>query len=135
MKQIFKKVYNFFDKLEDKVRGHLSKYSLTYGIIGGIAIVLFWRGVWHLADQLGLPALASFLIGLIALLMTGLLTASFIGDHIIISGLRQEKKVVDMEQGEIKTERDILKEVRREVERIEKEVLDLEKEVHGMQKK
>ena len=106
-----------------------------YGIIGGVSIVLFWRGVWHLADELGLGALASFLIGLVALLMTGLLTASFIGDHIIISGLRREKKVVDLEEGQIKTERDIIKEVRREVERIEREVLDLEKEVHGMRKK
>jgi hypothetical protein len=46
------KNYSFFDKFEDHIRTHLSRYPIVYTIIGGIAIVLFWRGVWHTADIL-----------------------------------------------------------------------------------
>src|SRR3990167_3833380 len=82
----------FFDKLEDKTRYRLSKLPILYAIIGGIGIVLFWRGVWHTADYLMLRYVyvkfegssidlseaiwwdgpLSFLIGTVLLLMSGL---------------------------------------------------------------
>jgi hypothetical protein len=34
----------FFDKLEDKTRAKLSRVPLLYAFLGGIGIVLFWRG-------------------------------------------------------------------------------------------
>ncbi|MCX6718865.1 MAG: hypothetical protein NTZ38_00600 [Candidatus Taylorbacteria bacterium] len=49
---MLKNILNFFDKLEDVVRAHLSRYPIAYTFVGGIAIVLFWRGVWHTADIL-----------------------------------------------------------------------------------
>jgi len=51
-KASYGKVIDFFDKLEDVIRGHLSRYPIAYTLIGGVAIVLFWRGVWHTADIL-----------------------------------------------------------------------------------
>jgi hypothetical protein len=47
---IFDRIFHFFDKLEDRVRGFLSRKPTLYAIIAGFAIVLFWRGVWHTAD-------------------------------------------------------------------------------------
>ncbi|HLD70863.1 MAG TPA: hypothetical protein VI937_03195 [Negativicutes bacterium] len=114
----------FFDKLEDKTRYRLSKLPILYAIIGGIGIVLFWRGVWHTADYLMLRYVyvkfegssidlseaiwwdgpLSFLIGTVLLLMSGLFVSNFIGNEIIISGLRREKKLAEKTSDEVKTE-------------------------------
>ena len=100
-----KKVVRFFDTLEDHVRAALSHYPIAYALVGGVGIVLFWKGVWETAEYV--PALygpASVLLGIIILLTSGLLVSFFIGDNIIISGFRQEKKLVE------KTEEEVLKE-------------------------
>ena len=51
-KSIYRLIDSFFDKLEDVVRGKLSKHSIIYAFIGGSGIILFWRGIWHSADWL-----------------------------------------------------------------------------------
>ena len=38
---MFKKIVKIFDHLEDRVRGKLSHYPITYAIIAGVSIVLF----------------------------------------------------------------------------------------------
>src|SRR3989338_4137043 len=113
-------LYRFFDKLEDKVRGRLSHWPIVYGFIGGVGIVLFWRGVWHTADYysaiiLGRTAdtsidlnslsdgLLSLVVGSALLLISGLFVSSFIGNEIIISGLRGEKKLTERTEAEVKT--------------------------------
>ncbi|MFA6898160.1 MAG: hypothetical protein WC250_01990 [Candidatus Paceibacterota bacterium] len=48
---MIKKLVRFFDKFEDKNRGLLSRAPIVYAIVGGAAHVLFWRGVWHVADD------------------------------------------------------------------------------------
>ena len=48
---MFSSILRFFDRFEDKNRHFLSRYPTLYALIGGTAIVLFWRGVWMLADM------------------------------------------------------------------------------------
>ncbi len=105
----------FFDRLEDKIRARLSRTPILYAIIGGTGIILFWRGIWLLADELYIGWLVSFVIGVVMLLATGLLVTSFIGDQIIVSGLRKEKKLVDKTESEILAEEVTLKEVKRDL--------------------
>jgi hypothetical protein len=119
---MFKKIYYFFDKFEDHVRGKLSRYPIIYALIGGAAIVLFWRGVWHTADDLNVGSVASLLISIVILLATGLFTASFIGDQIIISGLRHEKKVTETTEEEIVEQENKLDHISRQLEEIRKEL-------------
>lgn len=126
---IFRKVYNFFDILEDKIRGFFSHYPLVYGLIGGVGVVLFWRGVWHGADTFGLSPLASIVLGLLFLLPTGLMVSVFIGEQIILSGLKHEKKTTDKTKEEVEEEENILRHTLREVEHISKELEEIEKEV------
>jgi len=127
---MLRKIIKFFDKLEDKVRGKLSHYPILYALIGGTGIVLFWRGVWHFADDLQIGAIASIIISLIMLLMTGLFVSFFIGHYIIFSGLKQEKKIEEKEEAELKAEIDlqkaqmiILLEIKEKIKKIE-EVLN-----------
>ncbi|MFA6397349.1 MAG: hypothetical protein WDK96_00690 [Candidatus Paceibacterota bacterium] len=112
-----KKILNFFDKLEDKIRAKLSKKPILYSLIGGACIVLFWRGIWMTADMFSfMNGPVSIIISVIILLATGLFVSFFIGDVILISGLKKEKKIAEKTEGEIETEMDILKETEEEID-------------------
>ena len=108
-----KLVINFFDKLEDQVRGSLSHHPFIYAFLGGSGVILFWRGVWHTADyfekttvwgSLAFSNFGSMVVGIVMLLMTGLFVSVFIGDSMILSGLRGEKKLVEKTEDEIESE-------------------------------
>ena len=120
----YKKIYNLGDKFEDKARGRLSHYPIIYAFIGGTGIILFWRGVWHTADYImklffsvgdsvtstSLSELPwwdgplSMLVGATLLLAVGLFVSSFIGNEIVISGLKKEKKIVEKTEEEVENE-------------------------------
>src|SRR3990167_1176866 len=99
-----KKVVRFFDKLEDKIRAKLSHTPIFYGFLGGIGVVLFWRGVWHIADDINLSSIVSIITGSIILLLTGVFVSAFVGNRLIISGLIGEKKLAERAEEEIESE-------------------------------
>jgi cell division protein FtsB len=131
---MIKKVLDFFDKFEDHMRGTLSNYPITYTLIGSTCIVLFWRGVWQTADYLmkkgGILGFIfnegiSLVIVTLILLATGLFVSYFIGDAILISGLKQQKKRtektkkdIEDEEEEIRALRSTIKEMKVEVDEI-----------------
>ncbi len=120
----YKKIYNIGDKLEDKVRSKLSHYPIIYAFIGGAGIIIFWRGIWHTVDYVMESLLAisdnissttmsqlpwwdgplSILVGVVLLLAVGLFVSSFIGNEIIISGLKKEKKIIEKTEEDIEVE-------------------------------
>ncbi len=115
-----KKIFHYFDKLEDNIRAALSKHNIVYAFIGGVAIVLFWRGVWHTADAIPfLTGPISILISVTVLLSTGLFVSFFIGDKIIISGLKKEKRLDEKVASEVKTELDVLNNIQKRLDSIE----------------
>ncbi len=118
-----KKIFHYFDKLEDNIRATLSKHNVLYAFIGGVAIVLFWRGVWHTADAIPfLTGPVSILISVTVLLGTGLFVSFFIGDKIIISGIKREKRLDEKVASEVKTELDVLNTIQKRLDSIEKEL-------------
>ena len=119
-------ILKFFDRLEDKARTRLSKYPLIYAIVGGVGIVLFWRGVWHTADLFSfMTGPVSLVIALAILLLTGLFVSFFIGDNIILTGLKHEKKLAEKTESEIKTERDDINELKGEIRALRREISEL----------
>lgn len=122
-------IFRFFDKLEDRVRGYLSHYPLVYAIIGGVAIVVFWRGVWEVADQLKLSAEWSLLGSVVVMMVTGLFVSFFIGDRIILSGVKHEKKVTEKTEEEIKQEETILINVALRLDKIEKDIAEVNRKL------
>lgn len=119
-------IIHFFKDLEGKNRAFLSRHKILYALIGGAGIILYWRGIWMTADILyktGYESRFTFwgglleivfsgpgtaVLGIIVLLMTGLLVQEFIGNDIIISGIKRDKKVID------KTEEEILRDIAEE---------------------
>lgn len=128
-----KKIINFFDKLEDKIRAYLSKIPLAYALLGGVGVVLFWRGVWHIADDLSVNSFLSLVMGSTILLMTGVFVSSFVGNRLIISGLSGEKKLTEKTkeeiESEIESEEDKINKLQNTLNRVEEKLEEVEREL------
>lgn len=144
----FKSICNFFDKLEDKVRARLGKYPILYAFIGGVGVVIFWRGIWHTADfftqaivsvqknsTIDLNDLAwwdgpvSIIVGSILLLSTGLFVFDFLGSETIIKGLRGEKKITEKTEEEIRAEEGAVQDIKEEVREISQKLEEIGEEL------
>jgi hypothetical protein len=119
------------DKIEEKIRRALSRYPLLYAFIGGTGVTLFWRGIWHGADELDLGSGASLILGTLILVATGLFVSEFIGNRLIISGLIGEEKITEKEEGEIETEATQLKNLQATLGRLEKKLEHMDAEIEG----
>lgn len=147
---MFNPIVIFFDKLEDKVRANLSHRSFMYAFIGGAAHVIFWRGVWHTSDMImhGVPFFHDYdgnpisgfwgyvfyepftiVWASIILLMTGLFVSTFVGERIIISGLKREKKVTDRTEEEVQKEEDKITALGRKVDLLMKDLAEIKNEL------
>ena len=120
--------FKFFDKLEDKIRRRLSRRPIIYALVGSIGIVLIWRGIWMIADDFNMSGWFSALFGMAITMATGLFVSYFIGDTILISGLKGQKKMTDKTEKDIKEEEAELGSIRTTIREIKKEV-DVMKEV------
>ncbi|KKT11980.1 MAG: hypothetical protein UV93_C0011G0006 [Candidatus Azambacteria bacterium GW2011_GWC2_43_27] len=113
----------FFDVLEDKIRFSLSKRPILYGLVSGVGIVLFFRGVWLLADEFSfMTGLVTLITSIIILLLSGAFVEHFISDKIITSGIKKEKKLVEKEAAEIYAETSVLREVQKDVQKLDKKI-------------
>lgn len=124
-----KKIVSFFDKLEDKIRIGLSHTPILYSLIGAVGVVLVWKGVWETAEYF--PILfgpVSVILGVLILLVTGLFVSFFIGDSIIISGFKREKKIAERTEAEVVADKNISEVISAKLDNIEKEIQELKSE-------
>jgi len=144
---MFEKIWDFFDKFEDKSRRWFSRHPLLYALVGGTGVIIFWRGIWHTMDFImeyytvnslvkqstDIGALIwwdgplSTIIGMIILLATGIFTSSFIGNEIIISGIKGEKKMVDKTECEVQSETESMKIIEKKIKTISSRLGKIEK--------
>lgn len=131
---MFSMIVRFFDRLEDRVRSRLSHRSIVYALVGGICTVLFWRGIWHSGDILmekgGFLGWAFYepitvIWTSIVLLMTGLFVSNFIGERIVISGLKKEKKATDLTEEEVKEEGSEIKRLEKKIDLLAKDIEEI----------
>jgi hypothetical protein len=132
-----------------KIRGRLSHYPRVYALVVGTGMILFWRGIWHTVDlihtfinnyqhyssiDLGSTPWwdgpLSIIAGIIVLNCTGAFVSSFIGNELILSGLRGERRLTEQveigEQNEVRAIADIKDEIAIIAQKMEL----LEKQVH-----
>ena len=83
-----------------------------------------------LADEIGLSSISSIFISVVIMLATGLFVSFFVGDRIVLSGLRREKKVIDKTEEELRAESVTLTEVKDELRKIEEDIAHLDEEHH-----
>jgi len=133
-------------KIELRIQNYLSHYPRFYALVVGIGIVLFWRGVWHSADNIhtainyftansSITLLfgpwwdgpLSFIVGGSILYMTGAFTSSFIGNELILSGLRGEKRLNEKTEADLKEEVVAISDIKDELVIISKKLEVLEK--------
>ena len=114
------------DRLEDHVRHYLSKRPLLYALVAGVGVVLFWRGVWDLAGLIIGPWV-SLLLSVVIMLITGTFVSFFIGDQIIISGMKAEKRVDEKTEEEIRKEESEIAHLDEDMEFLKSQVADIKR--------
>lgn len=142
-------------KIKHKLRNYLSHRPGLYALIVGIAVVLFWRGVWHSVDQIHVfinhlyntgssvslidtpwwDGPLSFIVGCIILHFTGAFRSSFIGNELILSGLRGEKKLTARTETELQDEVMAIGDIKDELLVISQKLETLHKQAHENHKK
>ncbi|MEK7505322.1 MAG: hypothetical protein AAB597_00285 [Patescibacteria group bacterium] len=127
-------INHFFDHLEDKVREWLSRHPFLYSLIGGVAIVLFWRGVWNTADMLQVPDFWAGVASVAVLGISGLFVSFFIGDTILISGIKREKKVIEKTEEEVRQETNTIKNIEADVAAEETALMHIRKELSSIRR-
>lgn len=142
-----------YKKIQRKIQNYLSHRPSFYALIVGIGIVLFWRGVWHSADEIhstvdyfssttSMDFISSpwwdgplsFIVGTAILYVTGAFTSSFIGNELILSGLRGEKKLSERTEAELKSEENTISDIKDELVLISKKLEILEKKASNNHK-
>ncbi len=123
---MIEKIKNFFDKVEDRVRHVLSHEPILYAFLGGIGIVLFWKGVWETAEYFPiLDGLGSVIASILLLLIIGLFVSSFIGDSILLTGLRSQKKITEKTETEVLMEESEIKKMNEKINKIERDLEEI----------
>lgn len=134
-------------RVEHRLQGFLSHYPVLYAIIAGTGIILFWRGIWHSVDFFHLyisqvtnnaqssidwtitpwwDGPVSMIVGFVILLLSGSFVSSFIGNEIILAGLRGEKQLSKKIEGENRTEAGAIGEIRQELVDVAHKIEELE---------
>jgi hypothetical protein len=129
-----KKIFRFFDLLEDRIRHNLSHFPLLYALVGFIGVVLIWRGIWHIADDFMMNAWVSVILGVLILISSGLFVALAIGDEVIINAFRGRRKVTELKLEETLTLSERVDEIKQTLEKIERSLSHVEKEEKKIEK-
>ncbi len=129
------KIIKFFDKFEDRVRAFLSHKPIFYAFFGGVGMVLFWKGVWETAEFFPiLDGVGSIIVSVLILLTTGLFVSAFIGDSILVAGLKSQKKIAEKTEEDLAHEETDIVRIHKKIQQIDsdiKEIKELIKEKHG----
>jgi len=119
-------IKKFIEYLEMKIRHKLSHWPVFYAFLGSIGVILIWRGVWVIADDVNMPGWMSLVLGVSISIIIGLFVSFFVGDNIIISGIKRQKRTDEKTEEEIKKEEVTLDEIKEDLEEIKEDIVDIE---------
>jgi hypothetical protein len=135
-------------KILNKIHIFLSHHSYLYALIVGVGIVLFWRGVWHTVDTVHLylntytgvstidasghpwwDGPLSLIVGCLILYVSRAFISSFIGNELILSGLKIEKKMTKTVEAGVESEVSVISEIKEEVDMVTEKLEELEEKL------
>lgn len=106
-----KYVTNIFLRIEERARTYFERVPFLHAFLGGVGVVLFWRGVWEIADRMRIDPIVSIIVGSLLLGSIGLFLHTFVGNAIIIKNVEKDKRMTTKAEHEIAAvEKDIKKE-------------------------
>lgn len=117
---------NIFLQIEERARSYFERFPFVHAFLGGVGVVLFWRGTWELADQMRIDPVVSIIIGSLLLGSIGLFIHTFVGNAIIIKNVEKDKQmtkkaghsIIAAEQN-IKKEEITLQQLSEKIDRLE----------------
>ena len=102
---------NIFLQIEERARSYFERFPFVHAFLGGVGVVLFWRGTWELVDQMRIDPVVSIIIGSLLLGSIGLFIHTFVGNAIIIKNVEKDKQMTKKAEHEIAVvEQDVKKE-------------------------
>lgn len=106
-----KYVTNIFLRIEERARTYFERVPFLHAFLGGVGVVLFWRGVWEIADRIHIDPVVSIVVGSLLLGAIGLFLHTFVGNAIIIKNVEKDKRMTTRAEHEIAVvEKDIKQE-------------------------
>jgi len=120
--KIIDEIYKLLNHWGTKFRHKLSHWPLLYAFIGSIGVVLIWRGVWAIADDMNMSGFMSLALGVFISISSGLFVSFFVGDKIIIAGIKNEKRIDEKNEEEIKQEEETLIKIEKDLKVIKEEL-------------
>jgi hypothetical protein len=106
-----KYVTNIFLRIEERARTYFERVPFLHAFLGGVGVVLFWRGIWELADRIQIDPIVSIVVGSLLLGAIGLFLHTFVGNAIIIKNVEKDKRMTTRAEHEIAAvEKDIKQE-------------------------
>lgn len=129
---MFKKTISFFKRLGNKIRSRLGSRPVLYAVIAAIGIVLLWRGIWMIADDIGVSGWMSAAAGSAVLLITGVFVSAFIGNRVLLTSLGDQKKMSRQEQKCMELD---LKHEHEAIDAISESLEDIKEDISSMKQK
>jgi hypothetical protein len=97
-------------------------------VISGIGIVMFYRGLWLVLDEYPFfTGWVTLVIATMLLMLSGVFVSQFVSNHVILSGIKRDKKMVEKVGEQLKTDTELTQEVLERVKRIEEKLQSLTK--------
>lgn len=118
-------ITNTFLSIEDRARAFFERFPFVHAFLAGVGVILFWRGVWELADYFQIHPVISVFAGIVLLVAIGLFIQTFVGNAIIIKSVTHSAAV----------DKKILHEIESEVVGEEVTLLTLNKKIDALAKK
>jgi len=138
-----KALFIFLKTTGKKLQRALRRHPLVYAFVGGVGIVLFWRGVWYLTDFLvfailvprdqlgaidwtgGIDGGISLVLGIALLLSTGLFVSEFLSGQVLMAEGKEEERLAKETEEGIKKESSELPSIEEGLQHIEEEIKNL----------
>lgn len=121
-------------KIESAARKFFEFIPFTHAFLAGVGVILFWRGVWEVADIIMLDPVASILLGIAILGGIGLFIQTFVGNAIIIKNVEREGKIekstskkISQVESEVEREEMTLQKLSQKIDKLNTKIDNLSK--------
>lgn len=91
-----KKIEEKLEKFQKIERKKIRAHHFLFAFLGGVGVILFWAGVWAIAEtMLGMHPFAMMLSGIAILSFLGIFISETVGEEILTDDSKKEDYIID----------------------------------------